>query len=55
MRKLLFLTVPMALALLGGCVVAPVGPPRGYYGGPRVAIVAPAPVVVVRPYYRYRW
>jgi hypothetical protein len=33
-----------------GCVVAPAGYyHRGYYG-PRVAVVAPAPVVVVRPY-----
>jgi hypothetical protein len=32
-----------------GCVVAPVGWHRGYYG-PRVAFIAPAPVVVVRPY-----
>jgi hypothetical protein len=32
-----------------GCVVAPAGYyHRGYYG-PRVAVVAPAPVVVVRP------
>jgi len=33
-----------------GCVVAPAGYyHRGYYG-PRVAVVAPAPVVVVRPF-----
>ena len=33
-----------------GCVVAPAGYyHRGYYG-PRVAVVAPAPVVEVRPY-----
>jgi hypothetical protein len=33
-----------------GCVVAPAGYyHRGYYG-PRVAVVAPVPVVVVRPY-----
>ena len=33
-----------------GCVVVPAGYyHRGYYG-PRVAVVAPAPVVVVRPY-----
>jgi hypothetical protein len=33
-----------------GCVVAPAGYyHRGYYG-PRVAVVAPAPVIVVRPY-----
>jgi hypothetical protein len=34
-------------ALLAGCVVAPYGRPRAY-------VVAPAPVVVVHPYYR-RW
>jgi hypothetical protein len=34
-----------------GCVVAPAGYyHRGYYYGPRVAVVAPAPVVVVRPF-----
>ncbi len=33
-----------------GCVVVPAGYyHRGYYG-PRVAVVAPAPVVVVRSY-----
>jgi len=36
-------------AVMTGCVVAPAGYyHRGYYG-PRVAVVAPAPVVVVRP------
>jgi hypothetical protein len=36
-------------AIMTGCVVAPAGYyHRGYYG-PRVAVVAPAPVVVVRP------
>ena len=35
---------------MAGCVVAPAGYyHRGYYYGPRVAVVAPAPVVVVRP------
>jgi hypothetical protein len=42
--SLSILTVSMT-----GCVVAPAGYyHRGYYG-PRVAVVAPAPVVVVRP------
>jgi hypothetical protein len=38
-------------AAMTGCVVAPAGYyHRGYYyHGPRVAVVAPAPVVVVRP------
>jgi hypothetical protein len=33
-----------------GCVVVPAGYYRHGYYGPRVAVVAPAPVVVVRPY-----
>ena len=43
--------VLLGLALLAGCVIAPVGPRHPYYGyyRPRVAVVAPAPVVVVRP------
>jgi hypothetical protein len=49
MRKLFMLLIPMSIVALGGCVVAPYGYHRGYYG-PRVAVVAPAPVVVVRPY-----
>ncbi len=37
-------------AVMTGCVVAPAGYyHRPYYYGPRVAVVAPAPVVVVRP------
>ncbi len=36
-------------AAMTGCVVVPAGYyHRGYYG-PRVAVVAPAPVLVVRP------
>ena len=54
MKTILRLMLPAAgLALLAGCVVAPAGPPRGYYHpgywGPRIAVVAPAPVVVFRP------
>jgi starvation-inducible outer membrane lipoprotein len=48
------LLIPVAFMVLSGCVVVP----RGYHaGGPRVAVVAPVPVVVVRPAYygRYRW
>ena len=50
MKKASKLLIPFSLMLaaLSGCVVAPVGWHRGYYG-PRVAIVAPAPLVVVRP------
>jgi hypothetical protein len=47
LNKLLISLCLMAVAM-AGCVVAPVGWHRGYYG-PRVAVVAPAPVVVVRP------
>lgn len=48
MKKLIMLLIPLAVAA-SGCVVAPYGYHRGYYGfyGPR--IVVPAPVVVVRP------
>jgi hypothetical protein len=49
MRKLLMLLIPISIMAMSGCVVAPYGYHRGYYG-PRVAVVAPAPVVVVRPY-----
>ena len=50
MRKLLMLLIPLSI-MASGCVVAPYGYHRGYYGyyGPRV-VVAPPPVVVVRPY-----
>ena len=49
MRRLLMVLIPVTLAAMSGCVVAPYGYyHRGYYG-PRVAVVAPAPVVVVRP------
>jgi hypothetical protein len=57
MKSLVKLLIPMGLILMSGCVVAPYGYHRGYYG-PRVAVYGPAPVVVappvlvVRPYYR---
>jgi len=46
--------IPMSfLAIsLAGCVVAPVAYHRGYgrgFYGPGVAVVVPAPIVVVRP------
>lgn len=61
MRKLFMLLIPMSIIAMSGCVVAPYGYyHRGYYHGgyyhggysygPGVAVVAPAPVVVVRPY-----
>ena len=52
MSRLLKLLIPISIVAMSGCVVAPYGYHRGYYGGwygPRVAVVAPAPVVVVRP------
>jgi hypothetical protein len=50
MKRLFMLLIPLSLVAMSGCVVAPYGYGyhRGYYG-PRVAVVAPAPVVVVRP------
>ena len=52
MRGIVKLLIALDLgAALAGCVVAPVGPPRGYV---RVGVVAPAPVVVVRGGYYYR-
>jgi hypothetical protein len=49
MRGLLKLLIPVGFMAMSGCVVAPYGYHRGWYGPPRVAVVAPAPVVVVRP------
>jgi hypothetical protein len=49
MQRLLKLLIPISIIAMSGCVVAPYGYHRGYYG-PRVAVVAPAPVVVVRPF-----
>jgi hypothetical protein len=49
MKRLIMLLIPVSILAMSGCVVAPYGYHRGYYYGPRVAVVAPAPVVVVRP------
>ncbi len=54
MKRLFKVLIPVALFATAGCAVVPAGPPRGYWGGPGVAVVAPAPVVVVRPRY-YVW
>jgi hypothetical protein len=44
------ISLSIITAVMTGCVVAPAGYyHRPYYYGPRVAVVAPAPVVVVRP------
>jgi hypothetical protein len=51
MKNLFNLLISLSLlsVAMTGCVVAPAGYyHRGYYG-PRVAVVAPVPVVVVRP------
>jgi hypothetical protein len=54
MKSILKLLIPIGLvAAMTGCVVAPYGYRGGYYHGyygygPRV-VVAPPPVVVVRP------
>jgi hypothetical protein len=52
MRRLFTLLIPLSFLALAGCVVAP-GP--GYYYGPRAVVVAPAPVVAVRPYGWYHY
>jgi hypothetical protein len=52
MKSLFKVLISLSLlsVAMAGCVVAPAGYyHRGYYYGPRVAVVAPAPVVVVRP------
>ncbi|HEY3654801.1 MAG TPA: hypothetical protein VGL34_07410 [Steroidobacteraceae bacterium] len=49
MKTLIKLLIPISLMAMTGCVVAPYGYHRGYYR-PHVAVVAPAPIVVVRPY-----
>ena len=51
MKTILKALIPITLLVaMTGCVVAPYGYHHGYYGyGPRVAVVAPAPVVVIRP------
>jgi hypothetical protein len=50
MKRLIMLLIPVGILAMSGCVVAPYGyHHRGYYYGPRVAVVAPVPVVVVRP------
>jgi hypothetical protein len=50
MKVMLVLVAAIGFGALSGCVVVPA---RGYVVGPRVAIVAPAPYVAVRPYYGY--
>ena len=51
MKRLITLLIPLSFLALAGCVVAPA---RGYYYHPYyyhpyAAVVAPAPVIVVRP------
>jgi hypothetical protein len=53
MRSIVKLMIALGFgAVLSGCVVAPVGPGRGYVA---VGVVAPAPVVVVHGYYGGYW
>jgi hypothetical protein len=54
MRGIVKLLIALGVgAVLSGCVVAPVGPPRAYVGA---GVVVPAPVVVVNGgYYWHRW
>jgi hypothetical protein len=54
MKNIFKVLIPFSLFAMSGCVVAPYGYHRGYWGGPRVAVVAPLPVlpppvVVIRP------
>ena len=57
MKTLIKLLIPIGIMTMTGCVIAPYGYYRGYYG-PRVGVSVPAPttlappVVVFRPYYR---
>jgi hypothetical protein len=50
MKNLVKVLISLGLFAMSGCVVAPYGYYRHpYWGGPRVAVVAPAPEVIVRP------
>jgi hypothetical protein len=52
MKTLFKLLIPISIIAMSGCVVAPYGYRgyhRGYYYGPRVAVVAPVPLVVAPP------
>jgi len=49
MRTLIKMMIPLLVVASAGCVFVPARLYHAYYGyGPRV-VVAPAPVVVVRP------
>jgi hypothetical protein len=51
MRFVHKIMITLGFLSLGGCVVAPVGPPAAAYVGPQVVA---APYVAVTPYY-YGW
>jgi hypothetical protein len=46
MKRLIMSLIPLGILVLSGCVVAPA---RGYYYHPAAVVVAPAPVLFVRP------
>jgi hypothetical protein len=46
----LLISLCLITAAMSGCVIAPAGYYHHGFYGPRVAVVAPAPVIVVRPY-----
>lgn len=49
LKSIFKLLIPLSIMAMSGCVVAPYGYHRGYYYGPHVAVVAPAPAVIIRP------
>jgi len=49
MKTLIKIMISVGLLSMAACVVVPGRPYHPYYGYARVAVVAPAPVVVVRP------
>lgn len=49
MKRVGLISLLLLALSLGGCVIAPYGPPRRAYIAP-VAVVAPVPVVGVRIY-----
>jgi hypothetical protein len=46
MKRLLISVISLGFLALAGCVVVPA---RGYYYHPAAVVVAPAPIIAVRP------